>query len=168
MSSLIKSRQRALAIANVDLNGGGLTASEYSARAAALRGAFYIDYDPDNANRENMSSLEVAAERGQLEAVEELLDLGVPCTARALYLAAKEGRSEVVGALADVANDVNESGGWAGSALCAAACSMVPSRSIKAVEVLLQKAPMSTGKEDSTGMPCRAPRQAVASGSSDC
>ena len=74
-----------------------------------------------------------------MSAVEDMLDLGIPTSAEALYLAASEGHSDVVEVLADIVDDINVRAGWARSALCAPACSGRPSRRIKAVGILLQK-----------------------------
>ena len=68
-----------------------------------------------------------------------MLDLGIPAPAEPLYLAASEGHSDVVEALADLVDDINAPVGRTGNALCAAACSERFSMSIKVVEILLQK-----------------------------
>lgn len=45
-----------------------------------------------------------------------MLDLGIPASAEALYLAASEGYSDVVEALADLMDDISAPAGWTGNA----------------------------------------------------
>lgn len=68
-----------------------------------------------------------------------MLDLGIPAPAEPLYLAASEGHSDVVEALAELVDDINAPVGRTGNALCVVACTERSSMSIKAVEILLQK-----------------------------
>jgi ankyrin repeat protein len=81
-----------------------------------------INFDMDRKLKVQASPIAKSAQRGNLGAVEDMLDAGVVPTADALYLAADECRSDVVEVLADVMEDINTSVGWAGNALCAAAC----------------------------------------------
>ncbi|RMJ15462.1 hypothetical protein CDV36_004852 [Fusarium kuroshium] len=74
--------------------------------------------------------------QGNLDLVEDLLDLGVEPTPDALYLAAKEGHSDVVEVLADVMEDIDADVGWAGNALCTAACNI---QGLNTIRVLLEK-----------------------------
>ncbi|RSL74566.1 hypothetical protein CEP53_000140 [Fusarium sp. AF-6] len=74
--------------------------------------------------------------KGNLDLVEDLLDLGVEPTPDALYLAAKEGHSDVVEVLADVMEDIDADVGWAGNALCTAACNV---QGLNTIRVLLEK-----------------------------
>lgn len=71
-----------------------------------------------------------------MKTVEDMLDLGIVPTTADLYLAAKECRSDVVQALADMVEDIDASAGWSGNALCATACHSLGYNTIK---VLIEK-----------------------------
>ncbi|KAF4994634.1 hypothetical protein FDECE_13057 [Fusarium decemcellulare] len=76
------------------------------------------------------------AKRGNLEAVEAILDLGIKPTLHALYLAAIRGHSDIVEALASTTNDIDVDAGFTGNALCAAASNQF---GYKIVRILLEK-----------------------------
>jgi ankyrin repeat protein len=84
--------------------------------------AVSINFDMDSTIKAQASPIARSAQRGNLAAVEDMLDAGVIPTPDALYLAANECRSDVVEVLADVMDDIDTSVGWTGNALCAAAC----------------------------------------------
>lgn len=119
-------------------NGGYLTRSERSNvfMAQNFPGTFTIHIEPDRKVQERASRLAKAAERGDLQSVTNMIDLGIPADADALYLAAKEHRSDVVALLADVMPDIDIDVGWTGNALCAASCS---DDGYATVQVLLEK-----------------------------
>ena len=96
----------------------------------------FFSYDEETNVKQNASKLSKLAERGELRAVEELLDQGIKPTAEALYLAANDGHSDVVQILADVVDDIDAAVGFFGNALCAAAA---PSSNHDCLKVLLEK-----------------------------
>jgi ankyrin repeat protein len=95
-----------------------------------------IDFDMDIKLKREASQLAKAAERGDTERVEAMLDTGVKPDPVALYLAANDGRSSVVAALADSMDDIDTDVGWSGNALCAAACHP---HGYDTIKVLLEK-----------------------------
>ncbi|RSM16134.1 hypothetical protein CDV31_004597 [Fusarium ambrosium] len=95
-----------------------------------------IDMDRDTAIQRDASQFAQITRKGNLDLVEDLLDLGVEPTPDALYLAAKEGHSDVVEVLADVMEDIDADVGWAGNALCTAACNI---QGLNTIRVLLEK-----------------------------
>jgi ankyrin repeat protein len=95
-----------------------------------------VSFDEDRNIKKNASELSKLAERGELRAVEELLDQGIKPIPEALYLAANEGHSGVVQILADVVDDIDAAVGFCGNALCAAAAR---SSSHDCLKVLLEK-----------------------------
>ncbi|KAJ4328107.1 hypothetical protein N0V84_001475 [Fusarium piperis] len=95
-----------------------------------------IDMDGDRDFQRNASQFAQIARQGNLDLVEDLLDIGVKPTLDALYLAAKEGHSDVTEVLADAMEDIDADVGWAGNALCAAACKMHGHNTIR---ILLEK-----------------------------
>jgi ankyrin repeat protein len=84
--------------------------------------AVSINFEMDREIKAQATPIARSAQRGNLAAVEDMLDAGVMPTPDALYLAADECRSDVVEVLTDVMDDIDTSVGWAGNALCAAAC----------------------------------------------
>jgi ankyrin repeat protein len=102
-----------------------------------IPGVMIQQYDPDGERRKQLSPIARAAEMGDLQTVEDLLDLGVPASPDALYFAALEGHANVVEVLVDLMDDINTSVGWVGNALCAATVSIRPLESIKAAQTLL-------------------------------
>ncbi|KIW33328.1 uncharacterized protein PV07_00185 [Cladophialophora immunda] len=104
--------------------------------AHSFPSAILVSFDEDRTIKKNASELSKLAERGELRAVEELLDQGIMPTAEALYLAANEGHSDVVQILADVVDDIDAAVGFCGNALCAAAAR---SRNHDCLKVLLEK-----------------------------
>jgi ankyrin repeat protein len=80
-----------------------------------------INFDMDIRVKRQASEIAQSARRGNLAAVEDMLDTGIIPPPDALYLAASESRSKVVEVLADVMEDLDTGVGWAGNALCAAA-----------------------------------------------
>ncbi|KAI8650410.1 hypothetical protein NCS57_01374600 [Fusarium keratoplasticum] len=95
-----------------------------------------INMDMDTAVQKNASQFSQTARKGNLDLVEDLIDIGVEPTPDALYLAAKEGHSDVVEVLADVMEDIDADVGWAGNALCTAACNL---QGLNTIRVLLEK-----------------------------
>ncbi|KAF2799202.1 ankyrin [Melanomma pulvis-pyrius CBS 109.77] len=65
-----------------------------------------------------------------------MLDLGIEPTPDALYLAASQSHSDVVEVLTGVMDDIDTDVGWAGNALCAAACN---SSGYNTIKVLLER-----------------------------
>lgn len=95
-----------------------------------------INMDMDTAVQRDASQFAQTARKGELDLVEDLLDIGVKPTSDALYLTAKEGHSDVVEVLADVMEDIDAGVGWAGNALCTAACNL---QGLNTIRVLLEK-----------------------------
>ncbi|UPL00088.1 hypothetical protein LCI18_011022 [Fusarium solani-melongenae] len=95
-----------------------------------------INMDMDTAVQRNASQFAQTARKGNLDLVEDLLDIGVEPTPDALYLAANEGHSDVVEVLADIMEDIDADVGWAGNALCTAACKL---EGLNTIRVLLEK-----------------------------
>jgi ankyrin repeat protein len=95
-----------------------------------------INFDMDSKIKRQASEIAQSARWGNLAAVEDMLDAGVIPPPDALYLAADESRSKVVEVLADVMEDLDTSVGWAGNALCAAACNTDGHNTMK---ILLEK-----------------------------
>jgi ankyrin repeat protein len=95
-----------------------------------------INFDMDVKIKANASPIAKSAQRGNLGAVEDMLDAGIVPGPDALYLAADECRSDVVEVLADVMEDIDTSVGWVGNALCAAACHTDGTNTLR---VLLEK-----------------------------
>jgi ankyrin repeat protein len=95
-----------------------------------------INFEMDTKIKANASPIARSAQRGNLGAVEDMLDAGVVPTPDALYLAADECRSDVVEVLADVMDDIDISVGWVGNALCAAACHTAGANTLR---ILLEK-----------------------------
>jgi ankyrin repeat protein len=86
-----------------------------------LRGIIAINFTPNSNYPEDHSQIYAAAESGDLETVESLLDAGATVSPQALYVAANQGTPSVVKALAVVVENTDAGGGFCGNALCAAA-----------------------------------------------
>jgi ankyrin repeat protein len=118
--------QQVMVLASVDrrVAGDDLTRDEQQAVSAtrSLPSASFLSMDMDVEIKKQASELATAARRGDLAAVEDMLDNGVKPTPHVLYLAADGCRSDVVEILVDIMEDIDSGVGWAGNALCAAAC----------------------------------------------
>ena len=98
--------------------------------------AMVVNFDMDSSLKNNASQIARAAERGDIDAVEDMLDAGIEPDPATLYLAAGESRSDVVAVLADLMPDIDADVGWSGNALCAAASS---SGGYDVIKILLEK-----------------------------
>lgn len=112
-----------------------------------------INIDMDTAVQRDASQFAQTARKGDLDLVEDLLDIGVEPTPDALYLAARAGHSDVVEVLADVMEDIDADVGWAGNALCVAACNL---QGLNTIRVLLEKGADVNWQGGAYGCPLQA------------
>jgi ankyrin repeat protein len=136
-------------------DGDLLARSQSNARSMAQNfpSVVSINSDADIKIKANASPIARSAQRGNLGAVEGMLDAGVVPTPDALYLAAYECRSDVVEVLADVMDDIDTAVGWAGNALCAAACHTDGANTLR---ILLEKGADSNGQGGKYGCALQA------------